>query len=97
MKDIDATSRKDVCKIIVGNKKDVSGRQVTTDDGRLLAEAFGMHFIETSAKTGENIAEVFRILAKEILKKAPMRPMAVSISLTSVAETTNTNQTSKCC
>ncbi|MBR2578991.1 MAG: hypothetical protein IKE41_02495, partial [Clostridia bacterium] len=33
-----------------------------------LADDFGMHFFETSAKTNQNVSEVFTFLTKEILK-----------------------------
>jgi len=46
--------------IIVGNKKDLAekDRKVATEDGNKLAIAWGAQYIETSAKTGENVKEV---------------------------------------
>ena len=42
--------------LIVGNKKDLEeNRQVKTREGAALAKKYGVDFIETSAKTGENI------------------------------------------
>ena len=47
--------------LIVGNKKDLEeNRQVKTREGAALAKKYGVDFIETSAKTGENIEEAFK-------------------------------------
>ena len=43
-------------------------RVVTEEDGKKLAEEFGMNFFETSAKININITEVFNQLSSEILK-----------------------------
>ncbi|MES1918668.1 hypothetical protein MHBO_000603, partial [Bonamia ostreae] len=40
---------------LIGNKVDVKSREVETEEGRNKAKTNKMHFIETSAKTGENI------------------------------------------
>ena len=51
----------EVAILIVGNKKDLEEkRQVKTREGAELAKKYGVNFIETSAKTGENIEEVFK-------------------------------------
>lgn len=55
--------------ILVGNKTDlVKERQVPTQEGRDVAAEFGCPFLETSAKTGENVAECMRLLFLEIGK-----------------------------
>jgi GTPase SAR1 family protein len=44
----------------LGNKCDLdSQRQVTQEEGNTFAQKHGLHFLEVSAKTAENVDEVF--------------------------------------
>lgn len=53
--------------IIVGHKTDLDAeREVTFREGKQLANAHNVHFLETSAKTGQNVEETFTVVAKEI-------------------------------
>ncbi|XP_036007000.1 ras-related protein Rab-15-like isoform X3 [Fundulus heteroclitus] len=57
--DVDEFAPEDVQTILVGNKADEElRRQVTTDQGKKLAETYGMEFFEASASTSTNISEV---------------------------------------
>lgn len=50
----------DLLIILVGNKIDqAEKRQVTTDEGQALAKELNVLFIETSAKAGINIKQLF--------------------------------------
>lgn len=54
-----------VNKILIGNKSDwVDKRQVTLEQGRELAEEFGIRFMETSAKVNEGVEDAFFTLAR---------------------------------
>ena len=66
----DAKKNSDSFKsIILGNKKDLeSERQVTYKDLEKVGIKFKMFFMETSAKTGENIKESFEKLVDELLE-----------------------------
>ncbi len=60
----------DIIIILVGNKTDLeAARQVSTQEGKKLADDLGLHFIETSAKSGENVDESFEIIALQIIKR----------------------------
>ncbi|XP_008397600.1 ras-related protein Rab-15-like [Poecilia reticulata] len=71
--DVDEFAPDDVQTILVGNKADEEfGRQVTKDQGKKLAETYGMEFFETSASTSSNISESF-IRMTELVLQAQMR------------------------
>jgi GTPase SAR1 family protein len=54
--------------VICGNKCDLADKRVvTTEEGQRLANTYGaVAYIETSAKTGQNIDRVFSTLVREI-------------------------------
>ena len=53
--------------LVLGHKCDCEEeRQVTTREGRRFAEIHGHKFLETSARSGQNIEEAFSSIAKEI-------------------------------
>jgi len=56
----------DVVIILVGNKTDLDRRQVSTEEGEEKARESGVSFIETSAKSGSNIKQLFRDLASKL-------------------------------
>ncbi|MHA1270947.1 MAG: Rab family GTPase [Candidatus Helarchaeota archaeon] len=51
---------------LVGNKSDLPNRQISPKSGQLLADKMGLTFIETSAKTGENVDNLFTEIAHKI-------------------------------
>jgi len=56
--------------ILVGNKIDlIDERKVSTEQGQDLAQRLGLTYIETSAKTGENINDAFKMLALQMIKR----------------------------
>ena len=56
--------------ILVGNKIDLTNnRQVPFDEGEKLAQELKLSYIETSAKTGENIDDAFKMLALQMIQK----------------------------
>ena len=57
--------------VLVGNKTDLGQHKVTYKQGQQLANAWGVPFITTSAKTGENVAEAFNLVVREIRKNKP--------------------------
>lgn len=62
--DAKAIRGNDLIIILVGNKIDVAEkRNVGTEEGQALAKELGVMFIETSAKAGINIKQLFQNLA----------------------------------
>ena len=61
---------KKVIIVLIGNKCDLEEeRQVTIDEGQELADAYGLLFFETSAKTDVNIKLAFDSSLEEIDKR----------------------------
>ena len=55
---------------LVGNKIDMDDeRKVQTEEGQKLAEELGVPFVETSAKSGENIDNIFSDITERIDKE----------------------------
>ncbi|TKR80819.1 hypothetical protein L596_014824 [Steinernema carpocapsae] len=57
----------DVIIMLVGNKTDLADkRQVSTDEGERKAKELNVMFIETSAKAGYNVKQLFRRIASAL-------------------------------
>eukprot|EP00741_Cyanophora_paradoxa_P001045 tig00000455_g1006.t1 len=70
LKRIDKHSRGDVNKILVGTKCDLTAqRQVDTNTAAEFARSLNIPYLETSAKTGYKVDEVFIMLAESIKKR----------------------------
>ena len=60
----------DISVVLVGNKVDLEGeRQVTYEEGKEMADKYGVKFFETSVKTGQNVNELFQCLIDDIVEK----------------------------
>uniref|UniRef100_A0A7S3L3I0 Uncharacterized protein n=1 Tax=Amphora coffeiformis TaxID=265554 RepID=A0A7S3L3I0_9STRA len=59
----------DVPRVLVGTHRDLNeSRQVKYNDAQRLADSWGVPYLECSSRTGENVADVFHTLLKEIEK-----------------------------
>lgn len=86
MADIDKFAKEGVLRLLVGNKSDLAQkRQVPIEKGQELALAYGIKFMETSAKETVNIEELFVDTTKTYLDK----------QLKTVMSSTNNNKGTK--
>jgi small GTP-binding protein len=59
---------KDIPLVLVANKTDLPDRVVEPSEGRAFADGKGMPYVESSAKTGEGIVDIFEELAKVLVQ-----------------------------
>jgi GTPase SAR1 family protein len=60
---------KDIHIILVGNKSDiVENIEISEESIKTIADEKGFHYILTSAKTGENVYEMFLYIAYKFLE-----------------------------
>ncbi len=58
---------KEIPLVLVANKTDLPDRVVEPSEGHDFAERHGMPYIESSAKTGEGIVDIFKELAENLV------------------------------
>lgn len=67
MGEITRYASENVNRLLIGNKCDIDAkRAVTSEEGKELADSFGIQFMETSAKTAANVEQSFLRMAVEI-------------------------------
>ena len=72
----------DVSLVLVGTKSDLlNERVVSIDEGKKLAESYGMRFFETSAKNNVNIDEMFLALTKDVIKVCEKKILSEKLKL----------------
>lgn len=70
MRDIKTRAPPDCDIVLCGNKSDLDNdRVVTPEEGKQLADEYGVQFFETSALTGNNVEKMFTALATTIKHK----------------------------
>jgi Ras-related protein Rab-1A len=67
-KDIERfASSRNVKKLVIGNKSDLGTKKVVTfEEGKAIADSYGVKFLEVSAKSSTNVEVAFTTMAGEI-------------------------------
>lgn len=66
--EVNRYSNEGTCKLLIGNKSDRSDRKITEQQGQEFAARLDMPFLETSAKTADNVEVAFLAMASELIK-----------------------------
>jgi Ras-related protein Rab-8A len=76
-----------VNKILLGNKCDWDEkRAVKIEDGRALADEFGLRFLETSAKANEGVEQAFYTIARYVFSRVALQEHAHPFPVTGAWE-----------
>eukprot|EP01105_Mastigella_eilhardi_P022073 TRINITY_DN5405_c0_g2_i2.p2 TRINITY_DN5405_c0_g2~~TRINITY_DN5405_c0_g2_i2.p2 ORF type:complete len:173 (+),score=57.16 TRINITY_DN5405_c0_g2_i2:672-1190(+) len=84
IEDVRAERSSDVILVIVGNKTDLAEkRQVSIEEGEKKAKEHQTLFLETSAKAGYNIKQLFRKIAASLIPEtvAPPAPKENTVNV----------------
>ncbi|KAF4721460.1 Malic enzyme, partial [Perkinsus olseni] len=72
LKDTLPTLDRTITKVLIGNKADILGREVSAEEAASFARENGLLFMETSAKTGQNVRDCFFNSARQVLLQLQM-------------------------
>ena len=96
LKQIEKHAKENVFKFLVGNKSDlIDERKVTYEEAKQYADEHDLPYIETSAKEGININELFDTSIKTFLTNTKIFVGEKNIKLNS--QNTNSSERNSCC
>ena len=79
LSEIDRYASENVCKLLVGNKCDLTSKKVVDrSTAEEYAQSLNIPFIETSAKSSINVEKAFLMMAQEIKNSMANQPLASS-------------------
>lgn len=87
VKELQRQANPNIVIALVGNKLDLaSKRAVPAEDAQAYADENNLLFMETSAKTGVNVNEVFQAIAQKLPKTEAPRPRQDKVELTQTSQ-----------
>ncbi|XP_072979171.1 ras-related protein RABA5e-like [Typha angustifolia] len=101
LQELSTHSETTIARMLVGNKCDLENiRDVSVEEGKNLAEAEGLFFIETSALDSTNVKKAFEIVIREIYDNVSRKVLnsdsyKAQLSVNRVSLTSNTDDESK--
>ncbi|XP_057422180.1 ras-related protein Rab5-like isoform X2 [Lotus japonicus] len=80
VREVQRQANPNLIMFLVANKADLEDeRKVRNEDGEEYAKENGMTFFETSAKTAQNVNELFYEIAKRLAKANPSRQTGIKL------------------
>ncbi|KAF1742414.1 hypothetical protein MXB_5648 [Myxobolus squamalis] len=95
--EIKERSERDAVPILVGNKLDMPGRAVTTEEAEKKAASFQMDYFEVSAKDGSNIENAFHRVGELALQRKRSTQPENQKPITNINVQANASPKSKKC
>jgi len=101
LREIEEYASPKVLRVLVGNKIDRDDHEIPADVGEDFANRHGMYFLQTSAKSCDNVDRLFTEIAHELLQQAKTKDLpseshsVQNISDSSIGQTTSVKQ--NCC
>ncbi|KAK4754012.1 hypothetical protein SAY87_002116 [Trapa incisa] len=81
VQEVQRQGNRNMVMALVANKSDLEEkREVQNEDGEQFAQENGMFFMKTSAKTAQNVNELFHEIAKRLSKANPSKPSGMTLS-----------------
>ena len=96
LSEIKEFTQNDIIVMLIGNKVDKSQRVVSREAGERLARDFQISFLETSAKTGQNVELAFMATAQALLDKK-INENNAHTSLNDLVKANNAEASYSCC
>ena len=98
LKEVNKYANEGTCMLLVGNKNDLEDRAVTKEEGEELAKELGMPFLETSAKTADNVERAFERMTEQLVDmKLRSTDTRDESDLIDPTKTPSTAKAGKCC
>lgn len=69
LKGVNLHASENAYKILVGNKCEVPDRAVSCDEARAFAEAFGLEYMEVSAKDKIKVDDIYDLMTKTVVQR----------------------------
>ncbi|CAD8190526.1 unnamed protein product [Paramecium octaurelia] len=91
MNQIKQNACESVIVVLVANKSDLNDRVVQYEQGKNLADSYGIKFFETSAKEGINIIDTFQCISKQIKDIMSLEEKVQNIKLEQTSQQAKSN------
>ena len=96
--EVDKYAQADTAKLLIGNKSDRTDRVVSQEEGAALARELNMPFLETSARTADNVEAAFKEITEQLIKsRLHKREEAERVRVELTAQKTQTQAGGKGC
>lgn len=98
IEEVRAERGNDVIIVLVGNKVDLNdGERVNSDKAKEYCDENGLMFIETSAKSGQNVKQLFKRIAMALPANEEDNKQSTNVKINVDNEDTATNQSNCAC